>query len=68
MRYDGIYFILINHDNFEFIYAIDNILGRVRHDLSTDKLGQVTFEVMACLTAKMMQIAEIYPYFPHATR
>ena len=68
VRYDGIYFILINHDNFEFIYAIDNILGRVRHDLSTDKLGQVTFEVMACLTAKMMQIAEIYPYFPHATR
>ena len=37
-------------------------------DLSTDKLGHVTFEVMACLTAKMMQIAEIYPYFLHATR
>ena len=38
-----------------FWYSNDNILG------------QVASEVMACLTVKMMQIAEIYPYFPHAT-
>ena len=36
--------------------------------LVTDKLGKVTFEVMACLTVKMMQNTEIYPYFPHDTR
>ena len=34
----------------------------------TDKLGKVTFEVMACLTVKMVQITEIFPYFPHAIR
>ena len=43
----------------------------MRQDLSqiswAGKLDQVAFEVMACLTVKMMQIAEIYPYFPHAT-
>ena len=33
--------------------------------LVIDKLGKVTFEVMACLTVKMMQNTEIYPYFPH---
>ena len=29
----------------------------------TDKLDQVTFGVMACLTVKMVQITEIYPCF-----
>ena len=65
---DGIHFILINHDNFEFI-----LICEWRHSwksetwLLTDKLDQVTSEVMACLTVKMMPIAEIYPYFPHTT-
>ena len=34
----------------------------------TDKLDQVTFEVMACLTVKIVQITEIYPYFSYATQ
>ena len=34
----------------------------------TDKLDQFIFEVMACLTVKIVQIREIYPYFSYVTR
>ena len=64
--------ILVDHwstiSSFEFI-----LICEWRHSwksetwLLTDKLDQVTLEVMACLTVKMMPIAEIYPYFPHTT-
>ena len=49
MQYDGIYFILINHDNFEFIYANDNIIGRVRHDLSQKNTSGATCQSPAII-------------------
>ena len=72
VQHDGIHFILIYHDNFEFIlifewqhsWESEQALSQISW---AGKLGQVASEVMACLTVKMMQIAEIYPYFPHAT-
>ena len=40
------------------IFWYDNVLGMVKH------VCQVTwFAVMACLTVKMVQITDIYPYF-----
>ena len=69
VQYDGIYFIVINHDNFKFILDIQMTTFLKEWDMTiTDKLGKDTFEVMACLTVKRTQITEIFPYFLHATR
>ena len=68
LQYDEMHFILLNRNISKSILIFEwgNILRRVRHALS--QISWYSFEVMACLTVKMMQNTEIYPYFPHDTR
>ena len=59
-----IYLMLIKHDNFKSILTFESQHSWKNETcLITDKLDQVIFEVVAYLTVKMVQIAEIYPHF-----